>query len=75
MQCAPLVNINHDVADLIMNECAYSGQGHTIHSSGQTEWSYNSVDDKSIQVGGKQIIIIIDGYTMSLVSHVFGIDW
>ena len=75
VQCAALVSTNHDVANLFMNEYAYSGKGHTIHSSGQIEWSNNSVDDKSIQVGGKQSIIIIDGCTMPLVTHVFGIDW
>ena len=51
-----------------MNECTYHGQGHTIHTSGQIEWSNNSVDDKSIQVCGKQGIITIDGYTMPQVS-------
>ena len=42
-------------------------KGHTIHSSGQIEWFKNSVDDRSDQVGGKQRICTIDGYTMSLV--------
>ena len=42
------------------------GKGHTIPSSGQIEWFKNSVDDKSVQVGGKQRICIIDGYAMPL---------
>ena len=34
------------------------------HSSGQIEWHTNTVDDKSVQVGGQQRIITIDGYSM-----------
>ena len=33
-QCAALVQIQHGIVNLIMNEYAYSGQGPTIHSSG-----------------------------------------
>ena len=36
-QCAALVNTNHGYVNLIMNEYAYYGKGHTIHSSGQIE--------------------------------------
>ena len=68
VQCAALVNTNHGVVNFIMKEYGFSRQGHTILSSGQTEWSNNSVDDKSIQVGGKQRIITIDGYTMPHIS-------
>ena len=35
-----------------------------IHYSGQIEWCTNTVDDKSVQVGGQQRIIPIDGYLM-----------
>ena len=49
-----------------MNEYACYGKGHTIHSSGQIEWFKNSVDDWSVQVGGKQRICTIDGYAMPL---------
>ena len=56
MQCAPLVNTNHGYVNLIMNEYAYYGKGHTIHSSGQIEWHKNTVDDKSVKVGGSQLI-------------------
>ena len=38
----------------------------TILSSGQVEWLKNSVDDRSVQVGGKQRICTIDGYAMPL---------
>ena len=60
-------NTNYGIVNLIMNEYAYYGKGHTIHSSGQIEWHTNTVDDKSVQVGGQQRIITIDGYSMPLV--------
>ena len=37
VQCAALVNTNHGYVNLIMNEYAYYGKRHTIHSSGQIE--------------------------------------
>ena len=64
VQCAALVETNHGIVNLIMNEYACYGMGHTIHSSGQIEWFKNSVDDRSVQVGGKQRICTIDGYAM-----------
>ena len=66
VQCAGLVKTNHSIVNLIMNEYACYGKGHTIHSSGQIEWLKNSVDDRSVQVGGKQRISTIDGYAMPL---------
>ena len=42
VQCAALVNTNHGIVNLIMNEYAYYGKGHTIHSSGQIEWHTNN---------------------------------
>ena len=57
VQCAALVNTNHGIVNLIMNEYAYYGKGHSIHSSGQNEWHTNTVDDKSVQVGGQQRIL------------------
>ena len=66
VQCAALVQTNHGIDNLIMNEYACNGKGHTIHSSGQIEWFKNSVDDRSVQVGGKQRICTIDGYAMPL---------
>ena len=67
VQCAVLVQMNHGMVNLIMNEYAYCGRGHSIHSSGQIEWYTNTVDDKSVQVGGQQRIVTIDGYSMPLV--------
>ena len=49
-----------------MNEYAYYGKGHTIHSSGQIEWHKIKVDDKSIKVGGSQCITTLDGYSFPL---------
>ena len=49
-----------------MNEYAYYGKGHTIHSSGQLERYKNTVDDKSVKVGGSQCITTLDGYSFPL---------
>ena len=66
VQFAALVETKHGTVNLIMNEYASCGKGHTIHSSGQIEWFKNSVDDRSVQVGGKQRICTTDGYAMPL---------
>ena len=65
VQCAALVRTNHGIVNLIMNEYAYYGRGHSIHSSMQIEWYTNTVDDKSVQGGGQQRIIPIDGFSMT----------
>ncbi|KAL7580569.1 hypothetical protein ACA910_003691 [Epithemia clementina (nom. ined.)] len=62
--CAALANTNHGKVVLIMNEYAYFGQGNTIHSSGQIEYFKNKVDDRSHHVGGKQVIHLLDGYSL-----------
>ena len=67
VQCAALVQTNHGKVNLIMNEYAYYGRGHSIHSSGQIEWYTNTVDNKSVQVGGQHRIATIDEYSMRLV--------
>ena len=66
VQCAALVQPNHGIVNLIMNEYAFYGRGHSIHSSGQIEWYTNTVDDKSVQVGGQQRIVT--RYSMPFVS-------
>ena len=66
VQCAALVQTNHGIVNLIMNELACYGKGHNIHSSGRIIWFKSSVDDRSVQVGGKQRICTIDGYAMPL---------
>ena len=67
VQCAALVQANHGMVNLIMNEYAYYGRGHSIHSLWQIEWYTNIVDDKSIQVGGQQRNVTIDEYSMPLI--------
>ena len=57
VQCAALAKTNHGIINLIMNEYAYYGKGHTIHSSGQIEWHTNTVDDKSVQIGGLNMLV------------------
>ena len=69
VQCATLVETNHGIVNLIMNEYACYGTGHTIHSSGWIEWFKNLVDDRSVHVGGKQRICTIDGYAMPWVCR------
>ena len=69
VQCAPLVETNHGIVNLILNKYACYGKGHTIHSSGQIEWFKTSVDDRSVHVGGKQRICTVDGYAMPLVCR------
>ena len=67
VQCAALVQTYHGLVNLIMNEYAYYGRGHSIHSSGQIEWYTIIVNDRSVQVGGQQRIVAIDGYSMPLI--------
>ena len=67
VQCAALVQTNHGRVNLIMNDYAYYSRGHSICSSGQIEWYTNTVDDKSVQVGGQQRIITLDGYSMPFI--------
>ena len=42
VQCAAMVNTNHGYVNLIINEYAYYGKGHTIQSSGQIVWHKKS---------------------------------
>ena len=41
VQSAALVETNHGIVNIIMNEYACFGKGHTIHSSGQIVWFKN----------------------------------
>ena len=67
VQYAAVVNTNYGTVNLIMNEYAYYGKGHTIHSSGQIELLKNTVDDRSVQVSGQWRFCTIDGYSIPLV--------
>ena len=43
-QCAAMVQTNHGMVNLIINEYVYYGRGHSINFSGQIEWYTNTVD-------------------------------
>jgi len=51
---------------VILRQYAYLGLGRTIHSSGQIEHYKNSVDDRSMIVGGRQCIKTLEGYIIPL---------
>ena len=46
-----VIKTQHGPAIAILHQYAYTGQGKTIHSSGQLEWYKNDVNDKSIEIG------------------------
>ena len=64
--CASIINTNKGKVILIMNEYAYYGRGNTIHSPAQIEWFKNTCDDKSVKVGGTQLIKFLEGYITPL---------
>ena len=51
----------------IFNEHTFLGKGSSLHSPHQMEYFKNRVDDKSINVGGKQRLETLEGYTMSII--------
>jgi hypothetical protein len=61
-----LVDTNRGPVILIMNQCAHTSKGKTIHSSGQMEWFKNTVDDRSKKVGGSQRVTTPDGYIIPI---------
>ena len=63
---ATLLNTSLGKVIGIFNGYAYLGKGSSIHSSGQLEWCKTHVDDKSIKVGGTQLITTLDGYSVPL---------
>ena len=63
---ATLLNTSLGKVVGIFNEYAYLGKGSSIHSSGQLEWFKTNVDEKSIKVGGSQLITTLDGYSVPL---------
>ena len=50
----------------IFNEYTYLGKGSSIHSSGPLEWFKTNVDEKSVKVGGTQLITTLDGSSVPL---------
>ena len=63
---ATLLNTSLGKVIGIFNEYAYLGKGSSIHSSDQLEWFKTLVDEKSIKVGGTQLITTLDGYSIPL---------
>ena len=63
---ATLLNTSQGKVIGIFNEYAYLGKGSSIHSSGQLEWLKANVDEKSVNVGGTQLITTLDGYSVPL---------
>ena len=63
---ATLLNTSQGKVISIFNEYAYLGKGSSIHSSGQFEWFKTNVDEKSVKVGGTQLITTLDGYSVPL---------
>ena len=63
---ATLLNTSLGKVIGIFNEYAYLAKGSSIHSSGQLEWFKTNVDEKSIKVGGTQLITTLDGYSVPL---------
>ena len=63
---ATLLNTSQGKVIGIFNEYAYLGKGSSIHSSGQLEWFKTNVDEKSVKVGGPQLITTLDGYSVPL---------
>ena len=60
------LNTSQGIVIGIFNEYAYLGKGSSIHSSGQLEWFKTNVDEKSVKVGGTQLITTLDGYSVPL---------
>ena len=63
---ATLLNTSQGKVIGIFNEYAYLGKGSSIHSSGQLEWFKTNVDEKSVKVGGTQLITTLDRYSIPL---------
>ena len=63
---ATLLNTSQGKVIGIFNEYGYLGKGSSIHSSGQLEWFKTNVDEKSVKVGGTQLITTLDGYSVHL---------
>ena len=63
---ATLLNTSQGKVIGIFNEYACLGKGSSIHSSGQLEWFKTNVDEKSVKVGGTQLITTLDGYSVPL---------
>ena len=63
---ATLLNTSQGKIIGLFNKYAHLGKGSSIHSSGQLEWFKTNVDEKSVKVGGTQLITTLDGYSVPL---------
>ena len=63
---ATLLNTSQGKVIGIFNEYAYLGKGSSIHTSGELEWFKTNVDEKSVKVGGTQLITTLDGHSVPL---------
>ena len=63
---ATLLNTSQGKVIGTFNEYANLGKGSSIHSSGQLEWFQTNADEKSVKVGGTQLITTLDGYSVPL---------
>ena len=63
---ATLLNTSQGKVIGIFNKYAYLGKGSSIHSSGQLEWLKTNVDEKSVKIGGTELITTLDGYSVPL---------
>ena len=63
---ATILNTSQGKVIDIFNEYAYLGKGSSIHLSGQLEWFKTDVEEKSVKVGGTQLITTLDGCSVPL---------
>ncbi len=69
VDASTLVQSNHGLIVIIMQQYAYHGLGCTIHSSSQLEHYKNIVEDRSMKCGGKQCICTHVGYIIPNGQH------
>ena len=63
---ATLLNTPQGKVIGIFNEYVYLWKGSSIHASGHLEWFKTNVDEKSVKVGGTQLINTLDVYSVPL---------
>ncbi len=64
-----VVKTQHGPVVAILHQYIYTGQGKTIHSSGQLKWYKNDVNDRSVKVAsGSKCILTNDGYVIPMIS-------
>jgi hypothetical protein len=66
VDAAAVVESQREDVVVIMRQYAYHGSHRTIHSSAHIEAYKNILDDRSIKVGGRQCVAMVDGYILPL---------